>query len=316
MKNPLHYQLSEYVMSLLSNVNTFVPQGDEYDLTFFKKIEPTNSPLPLPEKIQRELMGIINAVSRNIGINKFLFEGEPGTGKTESVKQLARILDRDLYSVQFDVVIDSKLGQTSKNITSLFDEIKNLPHPEKTIILFDEIDAIALDRLNNNDIREMGRATSSILKELDNLNENVVFIATTNLYKSFDKALIRRFDTIINFNDYSKEDLIEVAEVILNDFLKKFKIENKNTKLFKKILSCVENLPYQGDLKNIIKTSISFSDINDTNSYLKQLYLLLNEKKDIEFKELQTQGFTVREIETLTGVSKSQVSRELRNDEE
>lgn len=310
------YQLSEYVMSLLSNVNTFVPQGDEYDLTFFKKIEPTNSPLPLPEKIQRELMGIINAVSRNIGINKFLFEGEPGTGKTESVKQLARILDRDLYSVQFDVVIDSKLGQTSKNITSLFDEIKNLPHPEKTIILFDEIDVIALDRLNNNDIREMGRATSSILKELDNLNENVVFIATTNLYKSFDKALIRRFDTIINFNDYSKEDLIEVAEVILNDFLKKFKIENKNTKLFKKILSCVENLPYPGDLKNIIKTSIAFSDINDTNSYLKQLYLLLNEKKDIELKELQTQGFTVREIETLTGVSKSQVSRELRNDEE
>ena len=121
---------------------------------------------------------------------------------------------------------------------------------------------------------------------------------------------------IINFNDYSKEDLIEVAEVILNDFLKKFKIENKNTKLFKKILSCVENLPYPGDLKNIIKTSIAFSDINDTNSYLKQLYLLLNEKKDIELKELQTQGFTVREIETLTGVSKSQVSRELRNDEE
>ena len=310
------YQLSEYVMSLLSNVNTFVPQGEEYDLTFFKKIEPSNTPLPLPEKIQRELMGIINAVSRNIGINKFLFEGEPGTGKTESVKQLARILDRDLYSVQFDVVIDSKLGQTSKNITSLFDEIKNLPHPEKIIILFDEIDAIALNRLNNNDIREMGRATSSILKELDNLNENVVFIATTNLYKSFDKALIRRFDTIINFNDYSKEDLIEVAEVILSDFLKKFKIENKNTKLFKKILSCVENLPYPGDLKNIIKTSIAFSDINDTNGYLKQLYLLLNEKKTIELKELQTQGFTVREIETLTGVSKSQVSRELRNDEE
>ena len=310
------YQLSEYVMSLLSNVNTFVPQGEEYDLTFFKKIEPSNTPLPLPEKIQRELMGIINAVSRNIGINKFLFEGEPGTGKTESVKQLARILDRDLYSVQFDVVIDSKLGQTSKNITSLFDEIKNLPHPEKIIILFDEIDAIALNRLNNNDIREMGRATSSILKELDNLNENVVFIATTNLYKSFDKALIRRFDTIINFNDYSKEDLIEVAEVILSDFLKKFKIENKNTKLFKKILSCVENLPYPGDLKNIIKTSIAFSDINDTNGYLKQLYLLLNEKKTIELKELQTQGFTVREVETLTGVSKSQVSRELRNDEE
>ena len=251
-----------------------------------------------------------------MGINKFLFEGEPGTGKTESVKQLARILDRELYSVQFDAVIDSKLGQTSKNITSLFNEIKGLPHPEKTIILFDEIDAIALDRLNSNDIREMGRATSSILKELDNLSSDVVFIATTNLYKSFDKALIRRFDSIINFNSYSKEDLIEVAEVIMNDFLKKFKISNKNTKLFKKILNCSEKIPYPGDLKNIIKTAIAFSDINDENDYLKQFYLLLNDKKKIDLKELQECGFTVREIEILTGVSKSQVSRELRNENE
>lgn len=310
------YQISEYIMSLLSSVNTFVPQGETYDLTFFKKVDSSNSPLPLPEKIQKEIMGIINAISRNIGINKFLFEGEPGTGKTETVKQLARILDRDLYSVQFDVVIDSKLGQTSKNITSLFDEIKNLPHPEKTIILFDEIDAIALDRLNNNDIREMGRATSAILKELDNLNDNVVFIATTNLYKSFDKALIRRFDSVINFNDYNKDDLVEVAEVILNDFLKKFKIEDKNIKLFRKILSCADKLPYPGELKNIIKTSIAFSDTNDSSDYLKQLYLLLNDKKKIELKDLQADGFTVREIETLTGISKSQVSRELRDEDE
>ena len=84
------YELSEYIMSLLSNVNTFVPQIAENNLTFFKKIKINNTPLPLPENIKNELLGIINAVSRNVGINKFLFEGEPGTGKTESVKQMAR----------------------------------------------------------------------------------------------------------------------------------------------------------------------------------------------------------------------------------
>ena len=38
-------------------------------------------------------------------------------------------------------------------------------------------------------------------------------------------------------------------------------------------------------------------------------------KKDqnIDLKELQKLGFTVREIEILTGVSKSQVSRELKD---
>ena len=187
---------------------------------------------------------------------------------------------------------------------------------KKVIILFDEIDAIALDRLNNNDIREMGRATSAILKELDDLNSDIVFIATTNLYNSFDKALIRRFDAVINFNDYSKDDLVEVGEVILNDFLIKFKINSKNMKLFKKILSCSDTIPYPGDLKNIIKTSIAFSNVNDEYDYLKKVYLMINKKKNIELKELQEQGFTVREIEALTGVSKSKVSRELRNENE
>ena len=90
-----------------------------------------------------------------------------GTGKTETAKHIARILNRELYQAEFGAIIDSKLGQTSKNITTIFDEINNLPHPEKIIILFDEIDALALDRLNNNDLREMGRATSTLLKELD-----------------------------------------------------------------------------------------------------------------------------------------------------
>ena len=61
----------------------------------------------------------------------------------------------------------------------------------------------------------MGRATSVILKEFDrltDLNKEIVIIATTNLFSSFDKALVRSFDAVINFDRYTKEDLIEVAE--------------------------------------------------------------------------------------------------------
>lgn len=309
------YELSEYIISIVSGTNVFEPQGDEFNLQYFKKIEASSSKMPIPQKLYRELEGIINAVSKRVGINKFLFEGDPGTGKTEIAKHLATFLNRDLYAVQFDMVIDSKLGQTSKNITNLFNEIKNLPHPEKVIILFDEIDAIALDRLNNNDLREMGRATSTILRELDNLDDRIVFVATTNLFKSFDKALIRRFDSVINFNCYEKEDLIDVGVVILDDYLKLFNLENNNIRLFKKILNNIRVIPYPGDLKNIIKTSIAFSDVNNKNDYLKQLYLTLNNKDKINIKELQEEGFTVREIETLTGISKSTVSRGLKNNE-
>lgn len=305
------HELAEYVMALLSDVNTFIPQSNETNSPFFEKIEIKNFSLPLPEKIKDDVLGIVNAIGHNIGVNKFLFEGLPGSGKTETVKQIARILNRELYMVRFDLIVDSKLGQTSKNITSAFMEINKLPHPDNVIILFDEIDAIALDRLNNNDLREMGRATSTLLKELDNLNERIVLIATTNLFKSFDKALTRRFDSIINFDRYSKEDLIDVSEAILNDYLVKFNNMAKDVRLFRKIISLMKEKIFPGDLKNIIKTSLAFSNSKNEYDYMRRLYENITGEKIADIKQLQLQGFTVREIEKLTGISKSQVSRGL-----
>ncbi len=306
-------ELAHYIMALLSGTNTFIPQDNEYNLPFFTKISLTRGPsIPLPIPIKNDIVGIINSIAHKVGINKFLFEGDPGTGKTETVKQVARILERELYSIDFDSVIDSKLGQTSKNIALVFNELQGLPQPEKVIILFDEIDAIALDRINSNDLREMGRVTSSVLKGLDGLSDDVILIATTNLFGKFDKALLRRFDSVINFNRYSKDDLMDVAESILNDLLVKFKSAGRNMRLFKKILLTMSHIPYPGDLKNIIKTSLAFSDPNNEYDYLKKIYESISQKNDrSNLKSLQRNGFTVREIEILTGISKSQVSREL-----
>lgn len=78
------YQLAEYIMALLSNANTFVPQLNENETGFLEKVNLTNDPLPIPEVIQQDVMGIINAINHKVGINKFLFEGMPGTGKTET----------------------------------------------------------------------------------------------------------------------------------------------------------------------------------------------------------------------------------------
>lgn len=311
------FQLAQYIMTLLSDANTFVPQEKEKEFTYLKKINQSLEPLPLPDIIKDDILGIVNAVGHNIGVNKFLFVGAPGTGKTETAKQIARILDRDIFTVHFDMIIDSKLGQTSKNISLLFEEINSFIHPEKAIILFDEIDAIAIDRINSNDLREMGRATSSVLKGLDILNDKIVLIATTNLYDAFDKALVRRFDSVIDFNRYTREDLIDIAEIIINKLLTKFKTLKKNTRLFKKIINQMEEIPYPGELKNLLKTSIAFSNPKEEYDYLKRLLNNIKPNLVNDLKQLQEKGFTVREIEILTGISKSQVSRELKesNDE-
>lgn len=303
-------RLAEYIMALLSHTNTLVPQFDNQS-GFLTAVQSTTSALPLPEPIADDVGGIINALRSSIGVNKFLFYGPPGTGKTEAVKQVARILDRDLFMVDFDVLIDSKLGQTSKNITSLFKEISGFIQPGQVIILFDEIDALALDRTSDNDVREMGRATSTLLRELDRLNESITVFATTNLFESFDKALLRRFDACIDFGRYSRSDLEEVAEFILNAMLSKFNGPSRDARTFKKILSLPKTLPYPGDLLNIIKTSVAFSEPGSKYDYLRRLYLQLTGATSLTPEILRGQSFTVREIEKLTGVSKSTVSRTL-----
>ncbi len=309
------HQLAEYIMGLLSNTNTFIPQSAFGENDFFTKLKANNKPLILPPRIENDVLGVINAIGHKIGINKFLFEGKPGTGKTETVKQIGRILEREVFLVEFDSLIDSKLGQSAKNLVNIFKEINLLPNPDQIVILFDEIDALALDRVNSNDLREMGRLTSTLLKELDKLNSNIVLIATTNLFEKFDKALTRRFDSVINFDKYSKEDLISVGESILNTLLVKFENAGKNMRLFKKIMKVSNKMIFPGDLKNLIATSLAFSPSNSEYGYIKKFFTSMIDHVDLsDTKELKKLGFTIREIEILTGISKSQVSRILKEE--
>ena len=129
--------LAGYIYALLSKKYTFEPQEFNYSFTYFEKINISNSHLILPDTIMDDIKNIISSILNNKDLNKFLFEGYPGTGKTESIKHIARITERELYSVNFSKLIDSKLGQTQKNISEMFDELNLYPSPQNIIILFD-----------------------------------------------------------------------------------------------------------------------------------------------------------------------------------
>ena len=82
-------------------------------------------------------------------------------------------------------------------------------------------------------------------------------------------------------------------------------------------MDLLTTIPYPGELKNIIRTSLAFSEPNSEFDYLKRLYsaVLLQEKiKELSIKELKDKGFTVRDIEKLTGVPKSNISRLLKEE--
>lgn len=249
----------------------------------------------LPKTITNDINGIVNAIKRKaLGINKFLFVGSPGTGKTESAKQIAKQLDRKLLIVDFNGLIDSKLGKSMKNVTKMFKAINELPSLEEYIILFDEIDAVALDRINQNDSREMGRVTSTFLRQFDNLNPDVVLIATTNLFKYLDKALARRFDATVDFDRYTEDDKIKVAKFLLKEYMKQYKYLRKDMHFFEAILS-YGVIPDPGDLRNIIKVSLAFSDPDDPYNYLRQLFIRLYG----DILAVNNHKFTQRELDIL-----------------
>lgn len=138
----------------------------------------------------------------------------------------------------------------------------------------------------------MGRVTSTLLKYLDSLPKDIVIIATTNLYEHFDKALTRRFDALINFDRYTQSDLLEIGESILNRYLDKVKICKKNNRLFKKIMTSFKKIPYPGELSNLIKTSVAFSDPHDLEDYLRRLYHVVTDNEIYDLPKLKELKFT------------------------
>ena len=131
-----------------------------------------------------------------------LFYGAPGTGKTETVLQLARQTGRDILQVDVSKIKSCWVGESEKNIKSLFDTYKDKVKKSSIapILLFNEADAIINKRQEGAEhgVDKMENSIQNIiLQEMENLDG--IMIATTNLAQNMDKAFERRFLYKIKF---------------------------------------------------------------------------------------------------------------------
>ena len=105
--------IAEYLMELISNSNFYVPQANYKNLKYLSKIKYSTQPLLLPNIIEEDIVGVIRSINNKSGLSKFLFYGAPGSGKTESAYQIARLSNRDILSVNFEQLIDRRLQKMS-----------------------------------------------------------------------------------------------------------------------------------------------------------------------------------------------------------
>ncbi len=137
-----------------------------------------------------------------------LFYGAPGTGKTETVLQLARQTGRNLIEVNVNEIKDKWVGETEKNIKEVFVRYRDMVKNSEVapILFFNEADAIFGKRLENitRSVDKMENSMQNIiLEELENLDG--IVIATTNLTCNLDGAFERRFLYKIEFTKPSIE---------------------------------------------------------------------------------------------------------------
>ena len=133
-----------------------------------------------------------------------LFYGAPGTGKTETVYQIARECGRDLFVVDVAQIKSCWVGESEKNIREVFTRYRASLKGEGVapILLFNEADAIFSKRLEDprDSVDQMMNAIQNIcLDALENLEG--ILIATTNLASNFcDDAFARRFLFKVEFD--------------------------------------------------------------------------------------------------------------------
>ncbi|WP_019834434.1 AAA family ATPase [Sphingomonas sp. PR090111-T3T-6A] len=149
---------------------------------------------------------------------KFLFSGPPGTGKTMTASVIAGELNLPLFTVLLDGVITKFMGETAAKLRLIFDAMRNV----RGVYFFDEVDALATSRGNDNDIGEARRMLNSFLQFLEEENSQSIIIAATNHKTLLDPAIFRRFQASFKYEKPSAED----AKRVLMHHLLPFDIEN------------------------------------------------------------------------------------------
>lgn len=137
--------------------------------------------------------------------HRALLVGPPGGGKTTVAEALAFELTVPLFTVRYEGLIGSYLGETASRMDKLFAMVRTRP----SVLFFDEFDAVAKERGDTHETGEIKRVVSSLLLQIDKLPSHVVVVAATNHPELLDRAVWRRMQVRLSLPQPSRDSKIE-----------------------------------------------------------------------------------------------------------
>jgi len=135
-----------------------------------------------------------------------LFAGGSGTGKTMAADVIAGELNLDLYKIDLSGVVSKYIGETEKNLSSIFTEAAN----SNAILFFDEADALFGKRSEVKDAhdRYANIETAYLLQRMEEYSG--IVILATNLKMNIDEAFLRRLHFVVDFPMPGEEDRLRI----------------------------------------------------------------------------------------------------------
>lgn len=137
-------------------------------------------------------------------INRLLFFGPPGNGKTVACQWIANNIGVKLYRVRSDQLVKSHLGETTGNVGQLMQWLARQP---ACVVLFDEVESLFPAREHGTDActRELSNALTVFWQHLDRWSSPQLFVLATNLIDRLDPALVSRIELQLEFGPPTEE---------------------------------------------------------------------------------------------------------------
>lgn len=229
-----------------------------------------------------------------------LFVGAPGVGKTLAARWIAKELDLPLIVLDLTSVMSSFLGRTGVNVRRVLDYAKS----NRSVLLLDELDAVAKRRDDSSEIGELKRLVTVLLQEIDTWPEGSLLLAATNHGELLDPAVWRRFELVVNFPLPDDEAL----EAGIKLFLDEPPSDNP-------VITAVARM-YRGDSLSILERDMlrarriaTMSDVSLTaalTEIVKEKFKRLpaSSRGPLAAHLLRDTGMSQRVINELTGVSR------------